>query len=261
MVQLSAFARLLYIGMWNFAICDKGHLEDDSFRLKLQVLPMDDVDVDSLLDELMSLGRIERITVEGETYLWIRHLADHAGNQDRRWKTRCKACTPESSGSDAPAKLSEPRATTANHGQTQVSFPEHMQGKERKGKEGNKRSSSTAAPSTEKFDEFWRSYPRKVGKQAAAKAYARALKAATHERIMSGVEDYRIRMAGKDPQYVAHPATWLNGGRWEDEPDTPQQGGPRIPEGLRWANEPLKVGIGPDGLFPGEELGAPWGKS
>ena len=69
---------------------------------------------------------------------------------------------------------------------------------------------------TSSFDEFWSVYPRKVGKQDAAKVYARCLKIATPEQILAGAKRY-----ADDPnrlaQYTAHPATWLNRGSWEDE--------------------------------------------
>ncbi len=96
-VRLSAFARLLYIGIWNFTLCDHGHVADDAFRLKLQILPMDDVDIDALLAELMTAGRIERVSDEaGRTYLHVKRFPDHQ-KIDPRWKTRCPACAQKDS--------------------------------------------------------------------------------------------------------------------------------------------------------------------
>jgi hypothetical protein len=72
------------------------------------------------------------------------------------------------------------------------------------------------------FDEFWKVYPRKVAKADAAKAYAKVMKgpsAPTVEQLLEAVARYA--KAQKDPQYVAHPATWLRQGRWEDEQEAP----------------------------------------
>ena len=68
-----------------------------------------------------------------------------------------------------------------------------------------------------RFDEFWALYPRKVGKLKAEPAYGKALKLASHEKIMDGVRRY----LKSKPAYAdwAHPTTWLNAGRWMDEPD------------------------------------------
>lgn len=68
------------------------------------------------------------------------------------------------------------------------------------------------------FDEFWNTYPRKVGKGAAKKAFRRAVKDANVATVLAGV----VRLAN-DPylppkQFIPHPATWLNKQGWEDEP-------------------------------------------
>ena len=80
--------------------------------------------------------------------------------------------------------------------------------------------------SSNKFDEFWSVYPRKVGKQDAQRAYTRALKIATSEEILEGASRYSSDPNRVD-QYTAHPATWLNRGSWADQalpPRTPQNG-------------------------------------
>ena len=66
------------------------------------------------------------------------------------------------------------------------------------------------------FATFWQRYPRKIGKLVAMKAYAKARQTATAEQILAGVELY-IRTK---PGYAdfCHPATFLNQGRWLDEP-------------------------------------------
>lgn len=64
---------------------------------------------------------------------------------------------------------------------------------------------------------FWQTYPRKVGKAAAEKAFAKAVKAAgSAEAVLAGLERASFPA---DRQYVPHPTTWLNQGRWADEPE------------------------------------------
>ncbi len=70
--------------------------------------------------------------------------------------------------------------------------------------------------STTPFDRFWEWYPRKVGKAAARKAYDRAARTAGHDAILAGVIRYADDWT-RDPTFTAHPQTWLNQGRWEDE--------------------------------------------
>jgi len=99
MVRLSRDARLFYIGTWNFAMCDKGHLEDDPVQLKMQIFPADNIDVEPLMDELVALGRLVRITDGETTWLQIGKLEPHQ-KTDPRWTPRCPACK-------APENLSE----------------------------------------------------------------------------------------------------------------------------------------------------------
>lgn len=75
-----------------------------------------------------------------------------------------------------------------------------------------------AAPT---FDDFWAVYPRRKAKEAARRAWAKAVKRVDPAVIVEGARRYAVECQGRDPKYVRHPATWLNGGCWEDEPDTP----------------------------------------
>jgi hypothetical protein len=65
------------------------------------------------------------------------------------------------------------------------------------------------------FDEFWGAYPRKVAKNAARRAYATALRrGASSAVILAGLQ----RQHWPDKGFTPHPATWLNEGRWTDDP-------------------------------------------
>lgn len=73
-------------------------------------------------------------------------------------------------------------------------------------------------PIEDDFSAFWESYPRRTGKGAARKAFAKALTRTDFHIIIDAIEAQRIAgMFDKDPQYIPHPATWLNGERWDDE--------------------------------------------
>jgi len=77
------------------------------------------------------------------------------------------------------------------------------------------------------FERFWQSYPRKVAKTDAERAFAKlvadeALLAVLLEAIakQSAWPEWREE-GGK---FIPHPATWLNGRRWLDEPALHPQG-------------------------------------
>jgi hypothetical protein len=79
---------------------------------------------------------------------------------------------------------------------------------------------------TTEFGEFWKSYPRRVGKLDAQRAYVKARTQASAAEILDGVSRY---IANK-PAYAdwKHPGAWLRAGRWMDDyapqgrPDGPQ---------------------------------------
>lgn len=68
------------------------------------------------------------------------------------------------------------------------------------------------------FDEFWRAYPLRKARQAAERAYLKARNGgARAEQILEGARRYGSERSREDPKYTKHPATWLNGGCWDDE--------------------------------------------
>ena len=75
----------------------------------------------------------------------------------------------------------------------------------------------------DRFDEFWCQVPRKIGKGQARKAWTEALKKADADTIISGIKRYAAERSNEDAKFTAHPATWLNGERWEDEQPKPKR--------------------------------------
>lgn len=70
------------------------------------------------------------------------------------------------------------------------------------------------------FDRFWEAYPKKVGKQAAHKAWSKlAPSVELEETILSAIgrQKRHSQWLNENGRYIPHAATWLNGSRWEDE--------------------------------------------
>lgn len=76
---------------------------------------------------------------------------------------------------------------------------------------------STPAVVDDGFDTFWQAYPRREAKGAARKAWAKAVTLADPAVIIAGALRYR-HDPNRDPAFTAHPTTWLNQHRWEDDP-------------------------------------------
>ena len=79
------------------------------------------------------------------------------------------------------------------------------------------------------FDRFWHLYPRKVSKEAAWRAWKKLapdillcsrMSVALKRQMQS---EQWTRDGGR---YIPYPSSWINGRRWEDEPDLPERAAP-----------------------------------
>lgn len=74
------------------------------------------------------------------------------------------------------------------------------------------------------FDAFWRAYPRRTAKLAAQKAFASAIKRGADPNAMTAAAQAFADSPDRDPQFTPHPATWLNQGRYDDQPQEQHNG-------------------------------------
>lgn len=68
------------------------------------------------------------------------------------------------------------------------------------------------------FEDFWKLYPRKVAKRAAQKTWQHLSPADQKmalEAIPNHIKYWKLKMTEQD--FIPHPSTWLNQGRFEDE--------------------------------------------
>ena len=87
-------------------------------------------------------------------------------------------------------------------------------------------SSTTVIPHTPKtervvdnsFAEFWNAYPRKEGKAKAVTAWGR-VKSFEIQSLMGSLDAQKKSESWQKEagRFIPHPASWLNGRRWEDE--------------------------------------------
>jgi len=83
----------------------------------------------------------------------------------------------------------------------------------------NRHSPRENKPTSERFTEFWNTYPRKVGSNAKAqKSWVTQKLDDIADQILA---DVQARVANdpqwRDPQFIPHPTTYLNGQRWNDQ--------------------------------------------
>lgn len=70
------------------------------------------------------------------------------------------------------------------------------------------------------FERFWVDYPRKINKKNAQKIWDKLkVTPELYQKIIVALDQQKKTDQWKNPQYIPHPATWLNGERWNDEVD------------------------------------------
>lgn len=87
--ELSAFARLLFIGLWNFAD-DEGRMVYSPRKIKNQIFPADALDILLLFAELERQCLIVLYEAEGQQLLQIPNFAEHQ-KLDKRTPSRLPA--------------------------------------------------------------------------------------------------------------------------------------------------------------------------
>lgn len=234
LTECSPWARLLFPGLWMMADRE-GKLENRPKRIKNELFPSDSLDVAALLSELETHGLIKTYTVDGCAYIWIVKFCEH----QRPHQNEVASVIPNYSSTDeALAPMVEGLATkvesaslliTSSLTPESINTPYPLSGDVTVSKPKRERKPRTASslPFADDFATFWDTYPRKVAKPNAEKEWAKLVKAGELPDMdtllaavanQSDAKDWRT-----DQTFCPHPATWLNGKRWQDSV-TPARG-------------------------------------
>lgn len=79
----------------------------------------------------------------------------------------------------------------------------------------DKTKDNTSQLKIDKFNEFWKIYPRKVNKKQALKLFSK-IKEKDYEKVLHAVKVFSAEQINTDEQYIPHASTWLNQERYED---------------------------------------------
>lgn len=85
-VELSAFARLLFIGLWNFAD-DEGRMVYSEKKIKMQIFPSDDLNISELFGEIRGKKMVTVYKSDNIEYLQIVGFPKHQ-KIDKRNKSK-----------------------------------------------------------------------------------------------------------------------------------------------------------------------------
>jgi hypothetical protein len=188
LTDCSLSARLLFIGTWNFAD-DAGNLDRSHKQIKARVFPLDNVDCEPLLLELITQGLLIEYAVEGKQYLHIKGFEKHQ-------------------------LINRPSKPTCPSYEDSVSA--HAGRKGRKGKEGN--SGTKEKPEySEDFLKFWDAYPNKSSKAKANESWLKIKPSI--EQVLSTLS-WQVKTSKwleKNGEFIPMASTYINQQRWLDE--------------------------------------------
>lgn len=186
-VSLSPLARLFYVSMWCEADRE-GRLSWNTKTFKIRYFAADDCNIEEISAEVIKAGLIELYEVEGKQYAEIPCFKNHQVINNRE------------SESIIPARVKDASKRVLGEGR-------------KEGKEGKGTGVDDAAG---EFDQFWSAYPKKTAKGDAEKAWKKHkpdLAACLAALAVAKQSSDWIKDGG---QFIPHPATWINGKRWED---------------------------------------------
>ena len=223
--------RLLFIGLWTLADFN-GNLIWKARRVKAQLLPYDDCDIQKLAINLDKSGFIRFYSDGDNTYCSVVNFSTH---QNPHLNEKKK-------GSDIPKYSEEMRQALDLKGLT---INRDKSGLKRNNSESDPADSLILIPDSlslnpdslitsisidDLFGQFWCAGMRKVNKQSAVKAFNKVIKKQSDQQDFTDrlVFDVQQRLqAGQLGFAEMHPTSYLNAERWTDEapraPATPQQ--------------------------------------
>jgi hypothetical protein len=204
------------------------------------------------VDTLFSVGLIHRYEVDGTDLLYIswwesiQYINRPSKGRFRRPDGTLEYGESEIGGSllNTQEPSSNPRAGTGEQGnrgtgEQTLSSDESDQADE-------------PAPSDDRFEEFWETYAKKVGRKKAEQKWKLALKkpGVTADLLIASAAAYVEwqRREGKHPEFTKDPTTWLNGEHWTDE--AVGRSAPASP--IRHIPLASELELPPDGLSPAE---------
>jgi hypothetical protein len=214
---LPPLTRLLFIGLWGIADRD-GRLEDRPKKINKMILGYDkktDEEADEMLQQLADNGFIIRYKVGDTAYIQVTNFMKHQNPNKKEKASEIPPPEGYTLGSYVPPESYQ----TAQESQEE-SEPEETPD-EPKEETSAKRTAARELNKLrqERFEIFYKAYPKKVKKKKAEEIWMRLkLDDTLFKAIMDGLERSK-NSSNWHRGYVPDPTTWLNGEQWNDEPE------------------------------------------
>lgn len=274
LISLSPLHRILFEGLWCMADW-KGRLEDRPGKLKIEILPGDQCDVNQMLDDLAAADHlIIRYQTGDQRLIQITNFEKHQHISDKEKQVKClpppqgvqdevkddvgtkpesyrnrTSIKPESSQNDVGSPCS-----TALLPYCSTALPHTALLKKTQTSSDSPKKPAKVCVYTPEFLEFWKIYPRKQEKGSAWRAWnARLKEGAQPDQLILAARHYALSVAGKDQAVMKLPATLLGPGKgpggadpiwqeWQEPEKTSSNSSPPLfnRKAQAWADLPVE---------------------
>jgi hypothetical protein len=224
-VSMSYPARLLFIGLWNYAD-DEGYFLDDLPAIKRTLFPDQDFDIAAAFSEcrrfLTEYSYTHVLSDLTRRAFKITHFLNwQVINRPTASKIKpfCKFTDDSLNAHGAlTPKLSKDNININEVNEvSDQGKPDRVYTSSPKKSKPARRAPADPAQ-LEAFAKFYQAYPRHVARADAEKAWMElAPTAELTAKIVSGVERYSEAVKDSEPKYIKHPGAWLRARRWEDD--------------------------------------------
>ena len=221
LAELNPLARILFAGLWCLADRE-GRLEDRPKRIKADILPYDNCNINKLLNELQGKEFILRYEVRGNQYIQVLNFKKHQNPHMREPASEIPA--PDEHSASTVQEPDEHRTSPAD---SLNLIPDSLNLIPDSPLPNSGPAILESAPLVptkkrreEMFTLFWQAYPNKKSKGQAEKAWDKIKPdELLFELIMSKLQEARSspNWTKEGGKYIPYPATWLNAKGWEDE--------------------------------------------
>lgn len=209
LAEIVPLGRLLFQGLWCHADRE-GRMEDRPRKLKAEILPYDDCDVESLLDELDRHGFITRYEVGGRQFIQVVNFCKHQNPHIKEPASQIPEMpSHDASTVQAPFDFGSDPADPLNpHPDPLNLIPDSITPTSAKPKDGY----------DDEFEQVWSRYPKRPGasKADSFKAWkARVKEGVDPLQMLDGVVRYAAYCEAMqtEPQFIKQPATFFGPGR------------------------------------------------
>lgn len=213
----------VHVGVWVLALgyCRRNKTYG---HLPVRALTRDGA-TEADVDALVAAGRLHRAGHEcedcpqpAEGQVYVHAYTEHQNSPERDAELSAKRA--EAGRKGGAARVAKQSAEQVAK-QTGSRNKQVQAEREREQKEKDSPARARAAAFAADFETWWETYPHKVGKTAAAKAYEKARRTAgvDADTLMAGLANATAVWVAerRERQFIPHPATWLNQGRWDDD--------------------------------------------